>query len=132
MYQQITIIGHVGQAPDLRYTATADSVCSFSVAVNKRWTNADGSKGDKTAWFSVSAWRGLADICNQYVKKGMLIMVVGEIDASYYVGKDGQGRVSLNLTAKEVKFLSSRDDGGDAAEFGSGSTNNAKDNDIPF
>ena len=123
MYQQITIIGNVGRAPDLRYTQTGAGVCSFSVAVNRKWTNADGSKGEKTTWFKVSAWNKLAEICNQYVKKGMQVMVVGEVDVSTFTGDDGQMRYSLDIKASEVKFLSGRNDSADSS---------SGEEDIPF
>lgn len=110
MYQQITIVGNVGKDPDMRYTQTGAGVCSFSVAVNRRWTNADGSKGEKTTWFKISAWNKLGEICNQYVRKGMLILVNGEVEVSTFTGNDGQQRYSLDIRASDVKFLSSRNE----------------------
>lgn len=137
MYQQITIIGNVGRDPDLRYTQTGAGVCSFSVAVNRKWTNSDGSKGEKTTWFKVSAWNNLADICNQYVHKGMLIMVVGEVDVSTYTGDDGQPRYSLELKAREVKFLGKHGDASDSvasndSEYQQQSSKKRGQDDIPF
>ncbi len=145
MYQQLTIIGHVGRDPDMRYTSTGAGVCSFSVAVSRRWTNADGSKGEKTTWFKISAWNKLAETCNQYVRKGMLIMINGEVDVSSYTGNDGQPRYSLDVRASDVKFLSSRgetsggdggyeDDGsyGSSSGGGGGYQQRGKEEDIPF
>ena len=57
MYQQITIVGNLGQDPEMRYTASGVPVTSFSVAVSKRWTGQDGQKQEKTTWFRVTAWR---------------------------------------------------------------------------
>jgi single-strand DNA-binding protein len=131
MYQQIIIVGNVGRDPEMRYTAQGVGVCSFSVAVNKRYRNQNTNEMvDNTTWFSVSAWRQLAETCSQYVHKGMQIMVVGEVSARAYTTNDGQTRVSLDITAREVKFLSRRGEGSDMYEGGGYSTEEVDD--IPF
>ena len=105
-YQQTIIIGNVGRDPELRYTPSGVAVCDFSVAVSRRWNDRQsGEPREKTTWFRVSAWRQLAETVNQYVHKGMQIMVVGEIDSSAYIGQDGEARSSLELTAQNVQFL---------------------------
>jgi single-strand DNA-binding protein len=137
MYQSLTIIGNVGKDPEMRYTAEGIGVCSFTVAVNKRSTNKQtNQREDKTTWFRVSAWRQLAETCSQYVHKGMQIMVVGEVDARSYVASDGQTRVTLEVNAKEVKFLSRRGEegAGGSYEYGGGTSAYAAEDvdDIPF
>ena len=116
-YSYTIIIGHVGGDPVLRYTSTGIAVCSFSVAVSRKWTQ-DGEAHEDTTWYKVSAWRGLAETCNQYVTKGMQIMVTGEVKASAYLGKDGQPQASLELTARDVKFLGSRGDNAPVVQEG--------------
>jgi single-strand DNA-binding protein len=106
-YQHIMIIGNVGRDPELRYTQSGVAVCGFSVAVNRTWTQ-DGEQREEVTWFRVSAWRGLAETCNQYVHKGMQIMVAGRIGASAYTGQDGEPRAGLELTALDVQFLGRR------------------------
>ncbi|MBN2305469.1 MAG: single-stranded DNA-binding protein [Anaerolineae bacterium] len=110
-YQYTIIIGNVGRDPELRYLPSGDAVCDFSVAVSRRWTNrATNEQREETVWFKVSAWRGLAETCKQYVHKGMQIMVTGRVNASAYIGQDGQPRASLELTAQDVQFLGQRGD----------------------
>lgn len=111
MYQQITIVGNVGREPEMRYTPSGAAVCDFNVAVNERWTS-DGQQQEKTTWFRVTCWNKLAEVVNQYVKKGRQVMVVGSIDASAWVGQDGEARATLELRAFTVKFLGGRDDNG--------------------
>lgn len=131
MYQQTMIVGNVGKAPDLRYTQSGASVCSFSVAVNKSWTDKQsGEKRTQTTWFKVSAWGSLADICNTYVKKGMLVMVTGEVSVSAYTNSAGEPAASLELKASEVKFLTRAE--GDADDAGSTDSTNSTGNSIPF
>ena len=129
-YQYTMIIGNVGRDPELRYTQSGTAVCDFSVAVNRRWNDRTTNEPvEKTTWFRVSAWRNLAETANQYVRKGMLVMVAGEIDASAYTGKDGQPHATLELTAREIRFLSraeKEEEKGDVREMAS------YDDDLPF
>ena len=110
MYQQITLIGNLGNEPELRYTPSGVPVVSFNLAVNKSWTDAEGGKQDKTVWFRVTAWRKLAEIAAQYLAKGKQILVVGEMeDARVFTDKEGNSRASLEVTAQTIKFLSRAD-----------------------
>lgn len=108
MYQTTIVIGHLGQDPKMRYTPTGQAVTDFSVATTRRWTNAEGQQQEKTTWFRVSAWGKLAEQCNQYLAKGRLVLVEGEIDTSAWVGNDGQPRATLELRARNVRFLGGR------------------------
>lgn len=112
-YQYTIIIGNVGRDPEMRYTQSGVAVCDFSVAVSRKWTDkTTNERKEETEWFRVSAWRGLAETCNQYVRKGMQIMVTGRVSASAYTAQDGTARASLELNALDVQFLGQR---GDAA-----------------
>ncbi|MDQ3247685.1 MAG: single-stranded DNA-binding protein [Chloroflexota bacterium] len=109
MYQQVTLIGNVGNAPEMRYTPSGTAVTNFSLAVNKRWTGADGQTQEKTTWFRIAAWERKAETVNQYVTKGSRVMVVGEIDeAKAFTDRDGNLRASIEIKAFDVKFLDNR------------------------
>ena len=105
MFEQLILIGNLGGDPELRYTSSGAPVATFSVAVNRKWTNADGTPGEETKWFRVTTWRKLAETCNQYLAKGRQVMVVGRVAASAYSGQDGSPRASLEVTADSVRFL---------------------------
>jgi single-strand DNA-binding protein len=105
MYQHTVIIGNLGDDPKMRYTPSGDAVADFSVAVNRKWKNADGETQEKTTWFRVTAWRKLAEICNQYLAKGRLVLVEGEVSASSWVTQNGEARATLELNARNVRFL---------------------------
>ncbi|MCZ7539689.1 MAG: single-stranded DNA-binding protein [Anaerolineae bacterium] len=127
-YQYTVIIGNVGRDPEMRYTQSGVAVCSFSVAVSRRWMDKNSNEQrEKTTWFKVSAWRQLGETANQYVHKGMQIMVAGEVDASAYVGQDGQPRASLEITARDIQFLGRR---GEAEETAGEAPTEADD--LPF
>lgn len=127
-YQYTVIVGNVGRDPEMRYTQSGVAVCDFSVAVSRRWSDrTTNEQKEETTWFKVSAWRNLAETCNQYVHKGMQIMVAGRISASAFMGQDGQPRASLELLALDVQFLGRRGEGtGDVGGYPS------EPEDLPF
>jgi single-strand DNA-binding protein len=108
MYQQMSIIGNVGKAPELRYLQNGTAVADFSVAVNKRYTTSAGEQREETTWFKVTCWRGLAETVAQYVNKGQQIFVTGEIKVEAYLNKAGEAAAQLVITADTVKFLGTR------------------------
>ncbi len=108
MYQHVVIVGNLGRDPEMRYTPSGIPVTTFTVAVNRRWKNQEGEMQEKTTWFRVTAWRKLAELCNEYLSKGRTVLVEGEIDASAWVGQDGEPRATLELTAQNVRFLGGR------------------------
>lgn len=112
MYQYTVVAGNVGRAPEMRYTQGGQAVCDFSVATNRRWKSKDGEQQEKVTWFRVTCWGRLAETVNQYVEKGRQVLVTGEIDASAWVTESGEARATLELTAREVKFLGKREGGG--------------------
>ena len=144
MYQQLTLIGHLGNDPELRHTPSGVPVASFSLAVNRTWTNQDGERQDKTTWFRVTTWRKQAELVNQYLTKGSKVLVVGEIEeARPYTDRDGNQRASLEVNAQTVRFLSSqgeREDGAPARSSNSSTSSKTgqtarhelRDEDIPF
>jgi len=116
MYQKLIIVGNLGRDPEMRYTPDGTPVTSFSVATNRRWTDASGEQQERTVWFRVSAWRRLAETCNQFLTKGRQVFVEGELQAPrVWQGQDGQWRASLDVTARVVRFLGGR---GDVAPVG--------------
>ena len=112
MYQQIILIGNLGNDPEMRYTPSGVAVASFSLAVNRSWTGQDGQRQDKTTWFRVSVWNKQAETVTQYLSKGRQVMVVGEVEeARVFNDRDGNPRASLEVKAQSVRFLGQRGDG---------------------
>jgi single-strand DNA-binding protein len=112
MYHKIIIVGNLGRDPEMRYTPDGTPVTDFSVATNRKWTNQDGSQGEETVWFRVTAWRKLAETCNQYLSKGRPVLVEGRLNADketggprVWTGNDGKPRASFEVTALTVRFL---------------------------
>lgn len=108
MYQQITLIGNLGNDPELRYTASNMPVCSFRMAVQKQWHGQDGEQKEKVTWFRVTAWQKLAEVVSEHLSKGRRVMVVGEVEnAQAYVNKTGELAATNEVTARTIRFLDS-------------------------
>lgn len=103
---KIMITGNLTREPEMRVIPSGANVCSFTVAVNRRV-----GQGEKaTDYYNISAWRGLADVCIKYLHKGSKVAVVGNLNPRSYEDKDGMPRISLDIQADEVEFMSSRSD----------------------
>ena len=105
---KVMLIGNVGNDPEMRYTPGGNPVTSFSVAINRRYTDSNGETKEETEWFRVIAWRKLAESCNQFVTKGKRVYVEGRLRTRNWEGQDGQKRVSVEVVANRVLFLDRR------------------------
>jgi len=103
MYQRVVIVGNLGRDPELRYTAGGTPVANFPVAVNRKWTDSEGEQKEETTWFRVNVWGRQAEVCNQYLEKGRLVLCDGEIRTSQYEDQQGVTRYSWELRATFVK-----------------------------
>ena len=108
---KLFIIGNLTRDPEMRSTSTGDSVCSFTVAVNRRRASNAEAGQPEADFFRVSAWRQLGENCNRYLAKGRKVAVVGAVQVSTYTAQDGTTRASLEVTADDVEFLSPRGEG---------------------
>lgn len=138
MYSKTIVVGHLGRDPEMRFTSGGQSVTSFSVATSRRWTDQSGQTQEKTTWFRVTAWGKLGELCNQYLAKGRIVLVEGDIEASAWKSQEGEARASLELTARNVRFIGGRDmvvgggsGGGMPGEADQGSAN-IDEEEIPF
>ncbi len=109
---KIQIIGHLGRDPEMRYTPGGTPVTNFSVAVSRRRRGQDGQSVDETDWFRVVCWDKLAEIADQYLKKGARVYIEGRVQIRKYTGNDGVERTSVDVIANDMIMLSGRDEGG--------------------
>lgn len=138
---KLTIIGNLTRDPESRTTSAGSTVCSFTVAVNRRRSSQNANQPEAD-FFRVSVWNQQGENCQKYLVKGRKVAVVGRVSVSTYQGNDGATRASLDVMADEVEFLSSRAD--DAAGYTSAPTKPASapapeagfqevdDEDLPF
>lgn len=137
MYHTIIIVGNLGRDPEMRYTPSGQAVTNFNVATNRQYTASDGSQVKETIWFRVSSWGKQAETCNQYLKKGSKVLVEGRLvpdpatgGPRIYTRSDGTSASNFEISANQVRFLSSRGEEDSGAPLGEGAT--PDQDDIPF
>lgn len=116
MVNKAIIVGRLGRDPEIRYTSSGTPVASFSIATDEKWTGQDGTRQSKTEWHNIVAWTRLAEICEQYLKKGKLVYIEGRIQTREWDDKDGNKRRTTEIVASTMQMLSSR--GEDAQGYG--------------
>ena len=104
---KIVLIGNLTKDPETRTIPSGATVCSFTIAVNRRFSDSNGEK--VTDFFKINAWRQLGEVCSRYLAKGRKVAVIGELQARQYDGKNGT-QMSLDVSADEVEFLTPRED----------------------
>lgn len=99
--QRIVLIGNLTKDPETRTTPNGNTVCSFTLAVNRKKVSEP-----QTDFFRINAWGKLGELCARFLGKGRKVAVVGELQARTYESKDGKTMLSLDVVADEVEFLS--------------------------
>jgi single-strand DNA-binding protein len=113
---KVMIIGNVGGEPDVRATSSGARVAKVSVATNRSWQGKDGQTQEKTEWHRLTFFGRLADIVEQYVKKGDRLYVEGRLEYSQTTDDQGQTRYWTDIVVNEMVMLGST--GGGAGDFG--------------
>ncbi len=112
---KVFMIGNLTRDPELSETANGTSLCKFSIAVNRNYTNADGERG--CDFFDVIAWRDLGEVCAKYLSKGKKVCVCGSIQTRNYETDRGEKRKVYEIIAQDVEFLSPREKEGDRRDY---------------
>jgi len=120
-----SIIGNLGNDPEMRYSAGGAAFLRFNVASNFRARSPEGEWQDKTEWVRVTVFGQRAETLGQYLKKGSRVFVDGRLEARPWTDQQGQVRAGLELVASDVEFMSSRSEdeargGGGGGDYGSG------------
>lgn len=102
------IIGNLGADPEVRYTQNNTAVANLSVATTERYKDRNGELQERTEWHRVVAWGRLAEICQEYLKKGSLVYFEGRIETNQWEDKEGQKRYTTEIRALEMQILDSR------------------------
>lgn len=102
---KVMIIGNLGADPEMRYTADGNALTNFRVASSRNYTTPEGERREETEWFSVVAWRKLAEQCSQFLQKGRRVYVEGRLRTRSWDTPDGQKRYRTEVVADRVLFL---------------------------
>lgn len=120
-FNQAIILGNLTREPELRSTASGQSVVSFSVATNRRWTNKEGQQQEEAEFHNIVAWGKLAEICAQILYKGRKVLVSGRLQTRNWEGQDGVKRFTTEIVADQVSAVGPARPGEPATD-GSGGT----------
>lgn len=124
-YNHIVLVGRLTRDPEIRYVQSGTAVCSFSIAVNRRT-----KQGEEAMFVDCVAWNGgnrnLADVCNNYLHKGMTVLVDGRLAIREYTNKDGEKRKATEVVLNDMQMLDSK------GAPGAGTSPGAANGDRPY
>lgn len=132
---KVILVGNLTRDPELSETPSGVAVCRFAIAVSRDYANSDGTR--ETDFFNITVWRGRAENCGKYLKKGSKVAIVGSLQNRSYEDKDGVKRNVTDVVANEVEFLSPKAQGEDVETVVSAKRERPQleaidDNQLPF
>jgi single-strand DNA-binding protein len=105
------IVGNLGRDPEMRYTASGDTISSFSVATTETWKDKQGEKQEKTEWHNITIFGKLGEIAGEYLKKGSSVYLEGRIQTDKYTDKAGIEKYSTKIIADRMQMLGGKPEG---------------------
>jgi single-strand DNA-binding protein len=134
---KVILIGNLGADPELRYTPSGAAVADFRIATSETWPDANGEDQQHTEWHRIVAWRKLAEVCGEYLKKGSKVYIEGRLQTRSWEGQDGVKRYATEVVARDMQMLGAKGEtgGGGAAEAPEEGTRGEppeEDDDLPF
>ncbi len=130
MVNQCNFIGRCGKDVEIRYSQSGAAVANVSIACSESWKDANGEQVENTEWVRVVAFKRLAEIMGEFLRKGSLIYISGKMQTRQWEDQDNNKRYTTEIVAREMKMLSpkcnSQDDNGGGEDYGS------TGEDIPF
>ena len=142
---KVILIGRLGRDPELKYTGTGTPFCRFSIATDDSWTDKNsGERQERTEWHNIVVWNKLAEICNEYLRKGRLVYIEGSLQTREWDDQEGNKRKTTEVVARDMVLLgspqgSAESGGGSprrtataAAPVGMSDSGAITDDDIPF
>jgi len=138
---KVMLIGNLGKDPELRYTSGGVAVATFSLATNESWKDQDGNTQERTEWHNIVAWKKLAEICGEWLKKGKKVYIEGRIQTRSYDDKNtGAKKYMTEIVAENMIMLDGKGGGESGTGGGGGATSQASEpgpvakveDDLPF
>src|SRR5205085_10418272 len=125
---KVILIGRLGRDPELTYTGSGTPFCRFSIATDDTWNDkASGERQERTEWHNIVVWDRLAEICNEYLRKGRLVYIEGSLQTREWDDQDGNKRKTTEIRANDMVLLGSpQGDGASGASAGGGGGQQAR------
>ncbi len=117
---KVILVGNLGKDPEVRHLEGGVSVAHFTLATNEYYKDKQGTRVERTEWHNISAWRGLADMADKYLKKGQQVYIEGKLRTRQYQDKDQQTRYITEIIADEISMLGGRPQGANGAADANG------------
>ena len=105
---KVQLIGHLGNAPEVKTTENGKKLAKFSVATNESYRNAKGEKVTETTWHNIVAWGKVAELAEKYLTKGKEVIIEGKLINNSYTDKDGNKKYSTEVQVSEILMLGSK------------------------
>jgi single-strand DNA-binding protein len=102
---KVILVGNLGSDPQVRYTPGGQAVANFNIATSERFNNKAGEKEERTEWHRIVAWGKLAEICQQYLKKGKQVYIEGRLQTRQWEDQQGQKRQTTEIVAQTMQML---------------------------
>src|SRR5215467_14768619 len=129
---KVILIGRLGRDPELKYTGTGTPFCRFSMATDDSWTDKNsGERQERTEWHNIVVWNKLAEICNEYLRKGRLVYIEGSLQTREWDDQEGNKRKTTEIVARDMVLLGSPQGSSESAG-GASDSGAITDDDIPF
>lgn len=110
---KVILIGNLGKDPDFRVTPGGQPVASFSIATTEKWNDKSGNKQERTEWHNIVLWSRLAEIANQYLRKGSPVYIEGRLQTRSWEDRDGNRRYTTEVVGNALQMLGRRGNDGD-------------------
>jgi single-strand DNA-binding protein len=138
---KVILVGRLGRDPETRFTSSGQAVCNFTLATDESYKDRNGERQQRTEWHRIVMWGKLAEIGQQYLKKGKLVYIEGRLQTRQWDDKEGNKRSTTEIVANVMRMLGGRAEGAPAADVeaapaASGADDHAQpeigDEDTPF
>jgi len=108
---KIMLIGNLGKDPEIRVTASGQTVANFSLATKEQFKNKSGEREERTEWHNIVVWGKLAEIARDYLHKGKQVYIEGRLQTRKWQDKNGQDRYTTEVVAELMQMLGNKGDG---------------------
>ena len=126
---KVILVGRLGKDPETKYTSGGQALANFSMATDHTYKDRNGERQKRTEWQRITVWGKLAEIVQQYLRKGSLIYIEGRIETREWQDKEGQKRYTTEIVANEMRMLGGKGDGMAAGAGAAGGAAHAEEHD---
>ena len=133
---KVILIGNLGKDPEVRYLEGGASVANFPLATSESYKDKTGKRIDQTEWHNIVLWRGLAEVAEKYLRKGMQVFIEGKIRTRSWEDKEGNKRYTTEVVGENLTILGRKEDNSSSGSSGSethtSNTPSGSTDDLPF